>query len=156
MIVADIVGLLLPFFGLILIGYGAARITKQPVEAMGWLNTFIIYAALPALFFKLVSKTPVEELARMDFVAASLACGLLGMMDQLEPSEPVTGTAYNMPYDLPRTLEQALRALQDCTPLREILGERFVRAFNAVKENEHGTFLQVISSWEREHLLLNV
>ena len=71
---ADIVGLLLPFFGLIFIGYGAARITKQPVEAMGWLNTFIIYAALPALFFKLVSKTPVEELARMDFVAASLAC----------------------------------------------------------------------------------
>ena len=70
----DIVGLLLPFFGLIFIGYGAARITKQPVEAMGWLNTFIIYAALPALFFKLVSKTPVEELARMDFVAASLAC----------------------------------------------------------------------------------
>ncbi len=65
MIVADIVGLLLPFFGLILIGYGAARITKQPVEAMGWLNTFIIYAALPALFFKLVSKTPVEELARI-------------------------------------------------------------------------------------------
>ncbi len=71
---ADIVGLLLPFFGLIFIGYGAARITKQPVEAMGWLNTFIIYAALPALFFKLVSKTPVEELARMDFVVASLAC----------------------------------------------------------------------------------
>ena len=89
-------------------------------------------------------------------VAASLTCGLLGMVDQLEPSEPVTGNAYNMPYDLPRTLEQALQALQDCTPLREILGGRFVRAFNAVKENEHGTFLQVISSWEREHLLLNV
>lgn len=69
-----IVGLLLPFFGLIFIGYGAARISKQPVEAMGWLNTFIIYAALPALFFKLVSKTPVEELARMDFVAVSLVC----------------------------------------------------------------------------------
>jgi glutamine synthetase len=25
-----------------------------------------------------------------------------------------------------------------------------------VKENEYETFLQVISSWEREHLLLNV
>ena len=37
----DIVGLLLPFFGLILIGYGAARITKQPVEAMGWLLSLI-------------------------------------------------------------------------------------------------------------------
>lgn len=69
---AEIAGLLLPFFGLIFIGYIAARITKQPAEALGWLNTFIIYAALPALFFKLVSKTPVDQLARMDFVAVSL------------------------------------------------------------------------------------
>ncbi len=69
---ADIAGLLFPFFGLILIGYLAGRVTRQPAEAMGWLNTFIIYAALPALFFKLVAKTPVEQLARMDFVGLSL------------------------------------------------------------------------------------
>ncbi len=36
------------------------------------------------------------------------------------------------------------------------MGERFVLAYSAVKENEYETFLQVISSWEREHLLLNV
>ncbi len=59
---ADIIGLVLPFFGMILLGYVVARITKQPVEALGWLNTFIIYIALPALFFKLVAKTPVEQL----------------------------------------------------------------------------------------------
>jgi malonate transporter len=70
---ADIVSLLLPFFGLILIGYIAARITKQPAEALGWLNTFIIYAALPALFFKLVSRTPFEDLTRIDFIATDLA-----------------------------------------------------------------------------------
>ncbi|EJK84838.1 AEC family transporter [Rhizobium sp. AP16] len=69
----DIVGLLLPFFGLILIGYIAARITKQPAEALGWLNTFIIYAALPALFFKLVSQTPIEQLTRVDFIVADIA-----------------------------------------------------------------------------------
>lgn len=69
---AEIAGLLLPFFGLILIGYIAARITRQPAEAMGWLNTFIIYAALPALFFKLVARTPIDQLARMDFVTISL------------------------------------------------------------------------------------
>jgi predicted permease len=69
---ADIAGLLFPFFGLIFIGYLAGRITKQPAEALGWLNTFIIYAALPALFFKLVAKTPVDQLARMDFVGLSL------------------------------------------------------------------------------------
>jgi predicted permease len=70
---ADIVGLLLPFFGLILIGYIAARITKQPAEALGWLNTFIIYAALPALFFKLVSQTPIEQLTRVDFIVTDIA-----------------------------------------------------------------------------------
>lgn len=69
---ADIVALLLPFFGLIFIGYGAARINRQPVEALGWLNTFIIYAALPALFFRLVSRTPVEQLARIDFAAGAV------------------------------------------------------------------------------------
>ena len=37
-----------------------------------------------------------------------------------------------------------------------ILGERFVLAYTAVKESEYDTFLRVISSWEREHLLLNV
>jgi predicted permease len=70
---ADIVSLLLPFFGLILIGYVTAKVTKQPAEALGWLNTFIIYAALPALFFKLVSRTPFEDLTRIDFIATDLA-----------------------------------------------------------------------------------
>ena len=40
--------------------------------------------------------------------------------------------------------------------LKEMLGTRFVQAWHAVKESEYDTFLQVISSWEREHLLLNV
>ncbi|MBW9087454.1 AEC family transporter [Rhizobium wenxiniae] len=69
----DVVALLLPFFGLILIGYVAARATGQPLEALGWLNTFIIYAALPALFFKLVSRTPIGELTRIDFILGEIA-----------------------------------------------------------------------------------
>ncbi|MBI1385892.1 MAG: AEC family transporter [Rhizobiales bacterium] len=69
----EILGLILPLFGLIGLGYAAARITRQPVEALGWLNTFIIYLALPALFFRLLSKTPVEELARTDFIVANIA-----------------------------------------------------------------------------------
>jgi len=70
---SDIVSLLLPFFGLILIGYIAGKVTKQPAAALGWMNTFIIYAALPALFFKLVSRTPFEDLTRIDFIATDLA-----------------------------------------------------------------------------------
>ena len=69
----EILALLLPFFGLILIGYLAARITGQTAEALGWMNTFIIYAALPALFFKLVAKTPLHDLTRVDFILADIA-----------------------------------------------------------------------------------
>jgi glutamine synthetase len=89
-------------------------------------------------------------------IAASLACGYLGMLGGLKPSEPIRGSAYEMPYELPRNIEEGLRMLRECQPLIDVLGERFVRAYTAVKEGEVSTFLQVISSWEREYLLLNV
>jgi hypothetical protein len=65
---ANVIGLVLPFFGLILLGFVTARITRQPLDALGWMNTFIIYVALPALFFNLLSRTPVEQLAQWRFV----------------------------------------------------------------------------------------
>jgi glutamine synthetase len=89
-------------------------------------------------------------------IAASLACGYLGMMEGLKPTDPISGSAYSLPFTLPRTLAEALRLIRECKPLVEVFGERFVRAYSAVKDNEYETFLQVISSWEREHLLLNV
>lgn len=89
-------------------------------------------------------------------IAGSLACGYLGMVDALKPTEPITGSAYDMPFGLPRTLAEALALLRDCTALNEVIGERFVQAYAAVKEAEYDAYLQVISAWEREHLLLNV
>lgn len=68
----EIVGLILPLFGLILLGFVAAHITGQPLSSAGWLNTFIIYLALPALFFSLLSKTPVEELASAAFIVTNI------------------------------------------------------------------------------------
>jgi predicted permease len=70
---AEISSLVLPFFGLILLGYVAARWKKLDEPALGWLNIFIIYIALPALFFKIIGKTPLDELARFDFILTSLA-----------------------------------------------------------------------------------
>ncbi len=89
-------------------------------------------------------------------IAASLACGYLGMIEGLKPTEPISGSAYELPFALPMTLAESLRMLRGCKPLVELFGERFVLAYGAVKENEYETFLRVISSWEREHLLLNV
>lgn len=65
---ADVAGLVLPFFGLIFIGFLVARITRQPLEALGWMNTFIIYVALPALFFQLLARTPIERLTEWSYI----------------------------------------------------------------------------------------
>lgn len=89
-------------------------------------------------------------------LAATLACGYLGIKEKLEPTGPLAGSAHAKGYDLPRSLEEAIAGLRACQPLRALLGERFVRAYCAVKDKEHQTYLRVISSWEREFLLLNV
>ena len=89
-------------------------------------------------------------------IAASLACGYIGMTEMLHPSEALTGTAYDLPYGLPRDLQSALKLLAESEALHEVIGSRFVKAYAAVKAAEYETFFQVISSWEREHLLLKV
>jgi len=65
---ADVIGLVLPFFGLIFLGFVVARITRQPTGELGWMTTFVIYVALPALFFQLLAKTPFERLTEWAFI----------------------------------------------------------------------------------------
>jgi glutamine synthetase len=89
-------------------------------------------------------------------IAASLACGLLGMIDELEPTKAIEGSAYRLAQTLPRHLTDALDLLRRAKPLRQLLGDDFVEALIMVKETEHEAYQRVISSWEREHLLLNV
>lgn len=89
-------------------------------------------------------------------MAATLACGWLGMKAELQPSEPTTDSAWNVSHELPRHLEDGIAAMRQCAPMREVLGAQFVDAFCAVKELEYATYNRVISSWEREHLLLLV
>ena len=89
-------------------------------------------------------------------IAASLACGLIGVEECLEPSAPTTQTVNEGLITLPRSLLDAL-ALLECEPrLKQALGADFVAAYVAVKRSEFETFMQVISPWEREFLLLNV
>jgi glutamine synthetase len=89
-------------------------------------------------------------------IATSLACGYLGMKNKIIPSDPLATSAYDEPFQLSRHWYRSLQKLMDCEPLREVLGERFVENYIAVKEVEFDNFLNVISPWEREHLLLKV
>jgi glutamine synthetase len=89
-------------------------------------------------------------------IAASLACGWLGITRALEPTEPIKGSAYRLAQTLPQQMPEAMRKLKHSPALKECLGEDFVEVLLAVKAAEHDAYQRVISSWEREHLLLNV
>ncbi len=89
-------------------------------------------------------------------MAATLICGYLGAEEAIAPSAEAVGNAYNHARTLPRTLEEALERFAGCAQVRELLGEPFASAFTAIKEAELEAFQGVISSWERDHLLLKV
>ncbi|MEW5421871.1 AEC family transporter [Amorphus sp. 3PC139-8] len=67
----DVLSLAFPFFGLIFLGYGAGRIIRLPADGLAWLNFFVIYLALPALFFQLLSETPIEQLGSWGFIVST-------------------------------------------------------------------------------------
>ena len=89
-------------------------------------------------------------------LAASLASGYLGMQQGLRASAPHQGTANEDEVTVARTLEEGLRQLQETPAMNAIFGSLFLRAYEAVKLDEFEEFNQVLSSWERDHLLLQV
>jgi len=71
-----VLGLALPFFGLILLGYALGKLIDIEEAGLGWMNAFIIYLALPALYFNLISVTPISELANWRFILVTSLCTL--------------------------------------------------------------------------------
>ncbi|HWM48549.1 MAG TPA: AEC family transporter [Xanthobacteraceae bacterium] len=67
----DVVNLALPYFGLIFIGFVCGKVKKIPHSALAWMDFFILYVSLPALFYRILAKTPVEQLAQLSFVAGT-------------------------------------------------------------------------------------
>lgn len=89
-------------------------------------------------------------------IAVSLACGYLGLIQEERPTRQFKGDAYEGEGDIPQVMGQALDLFEEATALHEVLGPEFARVYSCVKRAEYEEFLQVISPWEREHLLLNV
>ena len=88
------------------------------------------------------------------FTAATLACGLLGIREKLEPTEPVESNAYylNLPPVFPRDLGAALVELQNCQPIIDLIGKDFIDSFVSIKQMEIDHFQAEISLWEQRYL----
>ncbi|RWN01192.1 MAG: glutamine synthetase [Mesorhizobium sp.] len=89
-------------------------------------------------------------------LAASLACGLIGMTNKIKAEPPVLTTANAAEIDLPRSLLEAVDLFEADEELCALLGKSFAATYAAIKRAEFETFMEVISPWEREYLLLNV
>ena len=74
---ARVLELALPFFGLIGLGYICGRLFDFGEEGLAWVNVFIVYVALPSMFFVLISKTPVHELLNFRFVACTAGATII-------------------------------------------------------------------------------
>jgi glutamine synthetase len=107
------------------------------------------------------SRRVENRLAGMDCnpylgIAASLACGYLGLLEKKQPKPEFKGDAYHGDGDIPQVLGSALDLFEDAVGLHEVLGPEFARVYAIVKRAEYEEFLHVISPWEREFLLMNV
>jgi glutamine synthetase len=89
-------------------------------------------------------------------IAATLACGYLGMVEGLKPSDPVDGSAYGSEFGLHLHLHSAVNALRESDAMRSMLGDEFVTLYCALKHHEYMEFKEIITPWEREILMFNV
>ena len=89
-------------------------------------------------------------------IAASLACGYLGMVEGLKPTPATEGSAYGGPFGLHRHVYSAIEALRDSVAMRSMLGDEFVDLYTALKINEYMEFHEIITPFERETLMFNV
>jgi glutamine synthetase len=89
-------------------------------------------------------------------MAGSLIAGYLGIEEKLARSPEAFGNAYKSKSTLPKTMEEALDRFAACEPVQALLGEDFFQTYLRVKSVELDLFQSVVTSWERDHLLLKV
>jgi len=89
-------------------------------------------------------------------MAASLAAGLAGIEQGLQPTPALVGNGYDQSCDLPLHMSDAMAAMKQSAFARQVLGDEFVTGYTAVKALEFEHFSSEISAWERRYLLPQV
>ncbi|ARO13660.1 auxin efflux carrier family protein [Ketogulonicigenium robustum] len=70
----DVFYQIIPFFALVILGFGAGRTGFFPAEATAYLTRFVFYFALSALMLRFAATMPILDLLSWPFVLAYL-CG---------------------------------------------------------------------------------
>ena len=88
-------------------------------------------------------------------MAGTLAAGLDGIRNRIEPGEFLDDNAYEVKEleMLPQSLDAAIGELKKDKVLQEILGEEFIRCFVAINSHEVDRFRRYVTDWERNEYL---
>lgn len=90
-------------------------------------------------------------------LAGMIAAGLDGVDRGLDPGDPLLGAAGDpRQARLPRTLAEAVDALEEDVLLRDALGEEAICELIAVKRAEWGSYMESVSGWEQATYLRRV
>ena len=89
--------------------------------------------------------------------AANLAAGYLGIKNKLKPTPETKKSVFGKEKStLPKNVEEAISFFENDEHINEVFNQKFIRTIAAIRRVENQAYLKVISSWEREFLLLNV
>ena len=90
-------------------------------------------------------------------IAANLAAGYLGIKNKIKATSETKKSLFeNKKSDLPKYMEEAISLFETNDELNQIFSHKFIKTIAAIRRVENQAYLKVISSWEREYLLLNV
>ena len=90
-------------------------------------------------------------------IAANLAAGYLGIKNKIKASEETKKSTFNdKKSSLPKNMEEAISLFEKDDNIRKVFNQKFIKTISAIRRVEYQAYLKVISSWEREFLLLNV
>ena len=85
-------------------------------------------------------------------VAATLAAGVDGVVNKIEPQDAIEGAGYGMPDvpDYARSMPEAIERLRASQFAREAFGERFVATFCASRQSQYDAFSAKVPDVELE------
>ena len=90
-------------------------------------------------------------------IAANLASGYLGIKNKIKPSSETKKSVFDeKKSSLPKNMEEGISMFEKDEEISDVFNQKFIRTISAIRRVEYQAYLKVISSWEREFLLLNV
>lgn len=146
-----------------LLPHGFMReITWAPVYAAYGENNRTLMCRLPVNRRAVELRTADAGCNFYLVTALTLAAGLEGIREQLDPGDPVNADTYKIMEDpkerdslhrLPRTLGGAVDAFEADPLAREVFGDDFHATYVSYKRAEWETYNTIVTEWEREQYL---